>query len=98
MDQSASRAEDFIAGHSKFPSLPRDQSWSRQESAMQKFEYRSVVLSFQMGVFKQGLPDIQAALNREALDGWRFRQIVQPASLGGQSDSMVVILERPLPL
>lgn len=63
---------------------------------MCQFEYKTVVLSFQLGLFKQGLPDIQAVLNKEGRDGWRFRQMVLPSTDWGRSDSMVAILERAL--
>ena len=47
-----------------------------------------------MGIFKQGLPDIQTAMNKEGLQGWRFTQRVLPSTEWGKSDSMVAILER----
>jgi hypothetical protein len=61
---------------------------------MSKFEYKTIVLPFRMGVFKQGLPDIQTALNTEGQEGWRFKQIVLPSTDWGKSDSMIAILER----
>jgi transcriptional regulator with XRE-family HTH domain len=64
------------------------------EKSMSKFEYKTVVLPFRVGIFKQGLPDIQKALNKEGQQGWRFRQMVLPSSSWGSSDSMVAILER----
>jgi hypothetical protein len=51
------------------------------ESRMRKFEYKTVVLPFRMGIFKQGLPDIQTALNKEGQQGWRFTQMVLPSRL-----------------
>ncbi len=48
---------------------------------MNLYEYRSIVLPFQIGVFKQGLPDIQAALNAEGLQGWQFKQMILPSSV-----------------
>ena len=60
-----------------------------------KFEYKTLVLPFRVGIFKKGLPDIQETLNREGLHGWRFKQMVLPSSDWGKSDSMVAILERP---
>ena len=64
------------------------------EKSMSKFEYKTVVLPFRVGIFKQGLPDIQKALNKEGQQGWRFRQMVLPSSSWGSSDSMVAVLER----
>jgi hypothetical protein len=62
------------------------------------YEYKSIVLPFKMGVFHQGLPDIQAALNPEGRDGWRLKQLILPSSSWGSSDSMVAVLERRLPV
>jgi hypothetical protein len=61
---------------------------------MNRFEYKTIVLPFRLGVFKQGLPDIQSALNTEAQQGWQFKQMILPSSDWGKSDSMVAILER----
>jgi len=62
------------------------------------FEYKTIVLPFHVGLFKQGLPDIQSALNKEGQQGWRFKQIVLPSTEWGRSDSMVAILERAIDL
>ena len=67
------------------------------EQPMSQFEYKTVVLPFRIGVFKQGLPDIQMALNKEGQQGWQFKQIILPSSSWGSSDSMVAILERTIP-
>ena len=63
---------------------------------MTKYQYKSVVLPFKPGLFKQGLPDIEGTLNAEGRDGWRLRQVVLPSSSWGSSDNVVAILERPL--
>jgi hypothetical protein len=60
-----------------------------------KYEYKTVVLAFKAGLFKQGLPDIEGTLSSEGRDGWRLRQIILPSSSWGSSDSVVAILERP---
>jgi transcriptional regulator with XRE-family HTH domain len=64
------------------------------EKSMSRFEYKTVVLPFRVGIFKQGLPDIQKALAKEGEQGWQFKQMVLPSSQWGSSDSMVAILER----
>ena len=64
------------------------------EKRMNRFEYKTIVLPFRLGVFKQGLPDIQAVLNSEGQQGWQFKQMVLPSTEYGKSDSMVAILER----
>jgi hypothetical protein len=60
------------------------------------YEYKSIVLEFKAGVFRQGLPDIAHALNAEGREGWQLKQIVLPSSSWGASDSMVAVLERRL--
>src|SRR5688572_22611123 len=55
------------------------------EKKMSKFEYKSLVLPFKFGFFKQGLPDIQTALNKEGLDGWQLKQVIMPSSDWGKS-------------
>jgi len=61
---------------------------------MSRYEYKTVVLPFKFGIFKQGLPDIQTALTREGSEGWQFKQLVLPSSDWGKSDNMIAILER----
>jgi hypothetical protein len=61
---------------------------------MKKFEYKTLVLPFRIGIFKQGVPDIKAALDAEGGEGWQFKQMILPSSQWGTSDSMVAILER----
>ena len=66
------------------------------EKRMKTYEYKSVVMNFRAGIFKQGLPDIQKALNKEGQQGWQFKQMLMPSSSWGTSDSMVAILERSI--
>lgn len=66
------------------------------EKRMSQFEYKTLVLPFRLGVFKQGLPDIAQALNDEGKEGWQFKQMVLPSSSWGSSDNMVAILERSI--
>jgi DNA-binding XRE family transcriptional regulator len=65
-----------------------------QEITMSKYEYKTVVLPFKFGIFKQGVPDIKAALTKEGQDGWQFKQMILPSSDWGKSDNMIAILER----
>jgi transcriptional regulator with XRE-family HTH domain len=64
------------------------------EKNMVRYEYKTLVLPFKMGFFKQGLPDIGSALNAEGREGWQLKQIVLPSSQLGTSDNVVAILER----
>ena len=63
-------------------------------TAMKKYEYKTVELPFKFRFFKSGTPDVQSLLNAEGQNGWQLKQIVTPASGFGESDSMIVILER----
>ena len=68
----------------------------REVATMAKFEYKTVVLNFKVGLFKQGLPDIQASLNEHGAAGWQLKQVILPSSQWGSSDSVVAILEREI--
>ncbi|KZN62846.1 hypothetical protein N473_18195 [Pseudoalteromonas luteoviolacea CPMOR-1] len=68
-----------------------------EPKTMTKYEYKTLELPFKFGIFKQGTPDIDEALNAEGKDGWRLKQMVLPASSNmGQSEKMIAILEREL--
>ena len=71
----------------------------KESPIVDHFEYKTLELNFSFGFFKQGTPDIQGALNKEASQGWRFKQMLIPASSNmGQSEKMIAILERPAQL
>lgn len=68
-----------------------------QQSKMKRYEYKTLELPFKFGIFKQGTPDIEDALNSEGAEGWRLHQMVLPASSNmGQSERMIAILEREM--
>ncbi|MCG9771582.1 DUF4177 domain-containing protein [Pseudoalteromonas piscicida] len=66
----------------------------KEARVMKKYEYKTVELPFKLRFFKSGTPDVQSLLNAEGQNGWQLKQVVIPASGFGESDSMVVILER----
>jgi DNA-binding XRE family transcriptional regulator len=66
------------------------------EKTMSRYEYKTMVLPFRFGIFKQGLPDIQSALTKEGREGWQFKQMLLPSSDWGKSDNMIAILERAI--
>src|ERR1700733_14400095 len=76
------------------PTAPNAGQYILSGELMKKFEYKTLVLPFRVGIFKQGVPDIKAALDAEGGDGWQFKQMILPSSQWGTSDSMVAILER----
>jgi hypothetical protein len=61
---------------------------------MNRFEFKTIVLTFTGGVFRRGLPDIESALNKEGKDGWQLKQMILPSSALGTSDCVVAVLER----
>lgn len=66
------------------------------EKSMGRFEYKTVVLPFETKLFRgKGLPNIEKALNNEGKDGWQFKQIIMPSTVG-DSNQIVAILERPI--
>jgi hypothetical protein len=65
-------------------------------NSAQSHEYKTITLPFAMGVFMKGTPDIAAALNGEAAQGWRLQQIIMPSASGGGSSEILAILERKI--
>ena len=59
-----------------------------------KYEYKTIVLPFKTGLFRQVPPDITSALNEQARDGWRLQQICTPIGAGGSTISLIAILVR----
>jgi transcriptional regulator with XRE-family HTH domain len=68
----------------------------KPETQMAKYEYKTVVMPFKMGLVSPGLPDIAASLNSEARSGWRLREILPQTNASGQTYGAVAIMERPL--
>ena len=63
--------------------------------AMKKYEYKTVEMPFKFGLIKQKAPDVESLLNAQGDQGWRLHQIITTASSNfGQSEKMIVILER----
>ncbi len=63
---------------------------------MPKYQYKTINIKFTHGFFKKGTPDVSKVLNKEAVDGWRFKQMILPASSFGESEQMVAILEKEI--
>lgn len=61
---------------------------------MRQYEYKTIALNYGHGILKRKDPDLDEALNNEAKEGWRVRQIVVPAKELGQSEKFLVLLER----
>ena len=59
----------------------------------------SIKPGFMSEIAKTPFPNIEAILNEEGANGWRFVQVLAPdalASWGKASENMVAIFERPL--
>jgi hypothetical protein len=59
-----------------------------------KYEYQTLELSLSFGIVKPTLPDIAGALNERGREGWQLKQAILPASQMGNSDRVLLILER----
>ena len=65
---------------------------------MPKYEYKTITLEQKgLGLFKsREVPELETALNREGRDGWRFREVILPSGAFGESDKVIVVLEREM--
>ena len=65
---------------------------------MVKYEYKTIRISQKgWGLTKsRTIPDLESTLNREAKEGWRLCEIIQPAAAFGESTAVIVIFERVL--
>ena len=64
---------------------------------MKKYEYKSVVMKFDIGWTKKrsvGPFDFDSTLNEEAKSGWRLNQLIVGTSVHGGSGQAIAILER----
>ena len=65
---------------------------------MTKYEYKTVTVKQKgMGLItSREVPELENVLNREGRDGWRFREVVLPSGVFGESDKAIAIFEREL--
>ena len=64
---------------------------------MVKYEYKTIKISQKgWGFQSRTIPDLESTLNREAKEGWRLCEIIQPAAAFGESTAVIVIFERVL--
>ena len=63
------------------------------------YEYKTVILQLQgMGwLSSKEIPALEATLNENAKQGWRLKDTILPAGVTGESDQIIVILERGTP-
>ena len=63
---------------------------------MNRYEYKTLTLNQKgLGLFtSRKVPDLEGTLNREGRDGWRLRHVLLPSAAFGESDKVVLILER----
>jgi hypothetical protein len=63
---------------------------------MNRFEYKTTVLRYQYGFFKNRTPDIQSMLERESDQGWRLKEMLMATNNSGGADSVITVFERAL--
>jgi transcriptional regulator with XRE-family HTH domain len=69
----------------------------KEMPSMKKYEYKSVVLKFDIGWSKRassGPFEFDDALNKHAVDGWRLKHLIQGTTVHGGSGQAIVFLER----
>jgi hypothetical protein len=64
------------------------------QQATLKYEYQTLEMPFSFGITKPQMPDIAAALNDHGREGWQLKQVILPSAQLGNSDRVVLILER----
>lgn len=68
----------------------------KETITMKNYEYKTTSIKFNHGWFKKGTSNVDAALNEEAIDGWRFKQMVMPTDATGGTEKMIAIYEREI--
>lgn len=64
---------------------------------MPTFEYKTTMIEYpklKAGWFRRPLPELEPILNREARNGWRLKQVLQPAEGFGYTTGFIAIFER----
>lgn len=63
---------------------------------MPRYEYKSITLDQKgWGLFKsRTIPDLDKTLNEEGRKGWRLNNVIQPSGAYGESDKVILILEK----
>lgn len=64
---------------------------------MTEHECKTVTVDYPKGRWgwtRRPLPDFDPVVNREARDGWRLKQVLQPAEGFGYTAAFVLVLER----
>lgn len=61
---------------------------------MRTFEYKTLSLKYGYGMFTREDPDIERILNEEAQHGWRLREVLLPAKGFGETEKLLIVLER----
>jgi hypothetical protein len=61
-----------------------------------KYEYQTLEMPFSFGIVKSTLPDIAGALNERGREGWQLKQALLTSAQSGNSDRVVLIVERAI--
>jgi transcriptional regulator with XRE-family HTH domain len=65
-----------------------------KEILMKTYEYKTVNIKFNFGIFKKGIPDIEKVLNEEGAKGWQMKQLIMPSAGMGESEQIIAVFER----
>jgi hypothetical protein len=63
---------------------------------MAAYQYKTVRIKFSQGFFRKRTPHVSDTLNKEAEGGWKFKQMILPASSFGESEQMIAIFEKEI--
>ena len=60
------------------------------------YEYKTITLKQKgLGLLtSKEVPELETVLNAQAEDGWRYRDAIMPTAAFGESDKVILVLER----
>ena len=60
------------------------------------YEYKTITLKQKgLGLLtSKEVPELETVLNVQAEDGWRYRDVIMPTAAFGESDKVILVLER----
>ncbi|MBN4055174.1 DUF4177 domain-containing protein [bacterium AH-315-K03] len=61
---------------------------------MNTYEYKTIDIGFNLGLFKKKTSNFENSLNKEGRQGWQLKQVIMPSGTFGESEKMLTIFER----
>jgi len=60
------------------------------------YEYKTITLKQKgLGLLtSKEVPELETVLNAQAEDGWRYGDVIMPTAAFGESDKVILVLER----